>query len=73
MTNARDAKPRTCLSCSSYRTTGCAKQEPGWPTEELDGCWVAQYEPGSDEAEDWEHDHQADDNHQTDDNRPTNP
>ena len=42
----------TCLSCSHYRTTCCHLGQPGWPTEPLADCWAAQYEPGSDEAED---------------------
>ena len=46
--------PLTCLSCSNYRTTGCTNALQGWPTKTLADCWAAQYEPGSDEAEDWD-------------------
>ena len=46
--------PLTCLSCAHYRTTGCHLGQPGWPTEPLADCWAGQYEPGSDEAEDWD-------------------
>jgi hypothetical protein len=44
----------TCLSCSHYRTTGCQLGQSGWPAEHLNDCWAAQWEPGSDEAEDWD-------------------
>jgi len=44
----------TCLSCASYRPTGCLDNLTSWPNAVLADCWAAQYEPGSDEAEDWE-------------------
>ena len=44
----------TCLSCASYRRTGCLDNITLWPNAVLEDCWSAQYEPGSDEAEDWE-------------------
>ena len=42
----------TCLSCSNSRPTGCLENLTSWPNAVLSDCWAAQYEPGSDEAED---------------------
>jgi len=44
----------TCLSCASYRTTGCLDNLIAWPTAVLADCPMGVYEPGSDEAEDWD-------------------
>jgi len=42
----------TCLSCANYRPTRCLDNLIAWPNAVLADCWSAQYEPGSDEAED---------------------
>lgn len=52
---ARSQRPLTCLSCAYHRVAGCAKGITGWPHRWLgDDCLSADYEPGSDEREDWE-------------------
>jgi hypothetical protein len=42
----------TCLSCASYRRTGCLDNLTSWPNAVLADCAMASYLPGSDEAED---------------------
>ena len=44
----------TCLSCASYRRTGCLDNLIAWPNAVLADCPMASYFPGSDEAEDWD-------------------
>ena len=44
----------TCRSCHHYRLTGCHLGLSEWPTAKLNTCRASQYEPGSDEAEDYD-------------------
>lgn len=46
-------RPLTCLSCAHHRVGGCVKSVPAWPNQWLADCRWGQYEPGSDEREDW--------------------